>query len=152
MKEETRVGFERALAGYESRAKAVADAKEAKFAQRHQFEVEYRRVRDAVIIPALKQVAEDLLEPRGWKCHLRTAEQAIEATLEIYRSDLKTVSTGERPFITFKAAAHAPQFTVSSSAQSQGGPQGPRALDEVTTEFVQQQVLEFFQLLASGHR
>lgn len=150
MKQETRAGFERALAGYESRAKAAADAKEAKFAQRHQFEIDYRRVRDAVIIPALRQVAYELLEPRGWKCHLRSVEQAIEATLEIYRGDLKTVSTGERPFITFKAAAHAPQFTVSSSAQS--GPQGPRALEEMTTEFVQQQVLEFFQLLASGHR
>jgi hypothetical protein len=152
MKDETRASFEQALTGYEDRIKAAADAKEAKFAQRHQFERDYRRVRDSVIIPALKQVADELLEPRGWKCNLRSIEQTIEATLEIYRDDLRTVSSGERAFISFKAEAHAPQFTVYTSAQSQGGPQCTRPLEEVSEEFVHQRVLEFFQLLVSGRR
>ena len=152
MKQETRAGFEQALAGYENRIKAVAAAKEAKFAQRHQFEVDYRRVRDTVIVPALKQVADELLEPRGWKCTLRIVEQTIEATLEIHRDDLKTVSTAERAFISFKAAAHTPQFSISTSTQAHGEPQGMRALEEVSTEFVQQQVLAFFQVLAVGRR
>lgn len=152
MKQETRVGFEQALAGYESRAKAAAEAKETRFAQRHQFEVAYRRARDKVIIPALKQIAEEILEPRGWKCAVRSVEQTIEATLEIYRTDQKTVSTGERPFISFKAAPHAAQFTVTSSAQSQGGPHGARPLEELSEEFVHQCVLEFFQVLALGRR
>src|SRR5258706_610125 len=82
-------------------------------AQRHQFEVDCRRVRDTVILPALKQIAEELLEPRGWTCNVRSVEQTIEATLEIYRSDLKTVSSGELPFIGFKAGPHAPHFTVA---------------------------------------
>src|SRR5579872_5661343 len=152
MKDETRAGFERSLIGYETRIKAVASAKEGKYAQRHQFEVEYRRVRDSVIIPALKQIAEELLEPRGWKCNLRFIEQTIEASLEIYRGDVKTVSSGERAFISFRAAAHAPQLTVHTSAQSQGGPQCTCPLEEVSDEFVQERVLEFFQLLASGRR
>lgn len=152
MKEATRAGFEQALSGYEARIKAAADAKQAKSAQRHQFEVDYRGVRDTIILPALKQIAADLLEPRGWKCHIRSAEQTMEATLEIYRGDQTTVSTGERPFISFKAAPHAPQFIVSSSAESQGGPHGARPLEEVSDEFVHQQVLAFFQILALGRR
>src|SRR5258706_3285877 len=152
MKEETRAGFEQALASYESRIKAAADAKEAKFTQRQQFEADYRGVRDTVILPALKQIAEGLLEPRGWKCTIRSVEQTIEATLEIHRSDLKTVSSCERPFISFKAAPHAPQFIVSSSTQSQGGPQCIRPVEEISDEFVHQRVLEFFQVLALGRR
>jgi hypothetical protein len=152
MKDETRAAFEQALAGYEARTKAAADAKDEKLAQRRRFEVEFRRLRDKVIIPALKQIAEELLEPRGWKCNLRYLEQTIEATLEIYRGDVKTVSSGERSFISFKAEAHSPEFTVYTSAQSQGGPQCTRPLEEVSGDFVQQQVLEFFQLLASGRR
>lgn len=152
MKDETRAGFEQALAEYEARSRAATDAREEKVAQRHRFEVEYRRVRDNVIVPALKQIADELLEPRGWKCNLRSVEQTIEATLEIYRGDLKTVSSGERPFISFKAEPHAPHFTVYTSAQSQGGPQCTRPLEEVSDEFVHQRVLEFFQLLASVRR
>ena len=152
MKEETRAGFEQALAGYETRAKAVAVAKETKFAQRHQFEVDSRRVRDTVILPALLQIAEELLEPRGWTCNIRSVEQTIEATLEIYRSDLKTVSSGERPFISFKAAPHAPHFTVAWSTQPQGGPPCTSPLETLSEEFVNQRVLEFFQVLALGRR
>ena len=150
MKAETRAGFEQALAGYDARTKAAAAAKDEKLSQRRQFEAEYRQVRDDVIVPALKQIAEELLEPRGWKCNLRFSEQTIESTLEIYRGDVKTVSTGERSFIGFKAAAHTPELVVHTSAQSQGGPQSTRPLDGVSGDFVQQQVLEFFRLLASG--
>ena len=152
MKEETRAGFEQALAGYETRAKAAAAAKEAKFAQRHQFEVDCRRVRDTVILPALKQIAEELLEPRGWTCNVRSVEQTIEATLEIYRSDLKTVSSGERPFIGFKAAPHAQHFTVAWSTQPEGGPPSTSPLEALSEEYVHQRVLEFFQVLALGRR
>jgi hypothetical protein len=72
--------------------------------------------------------------------------------LEVYRADLKTVSTGERAFISFKAAAHSPHCTVHSSAQSEGGPQCTIPPEEVSEAFVHQRVLEFFQLLASAHR
>jgi hypothetical protein len=72
--------------------------------------------------------------------------------LEIYRADLKTVSTGERPFITFKAAAHAPQFTVSTSAQSQDEQSGAHPLEAVSSTLVHRLVLAFFQRLASEHR
>jgi len=151
MRDETRAAFEQALAGYEARAKAVADLKDEKLAQRRRFELEFRRLRDGVIIPALKQIADELLEPRGWKCNLRSFEQSTEATMEIHRDDIKTVSSGERSFISFKAEPHAPALTVRTSAPS-GGPECTRPLDTVTSDFVQQQVLEFFQLLASGHR
>ncbi len=152
MRDETRAAFEQALADYEARIKAAVDVKNEKLAQRRRFEVDFRQLRDEIVIPALKQIAEELLEPRGWKCNLRYVEQTIEATLEIYRSDVKTVSSGERSFISFKAEAHAPEFTVYTSAQSQGGPQCTRPLEEMSGDFVQQQVLEFFQLLASERR
>jgi hypothetical protein len=153
MRDEVRAGFKLAVADYDARIKAASDAKEAKLAQRHRFEADYRRIRDSVIIPALKQVADELLEPYGWKCNVRSIEQTIEATLEIYRDDLKIVSSGERPFISFKAEAHAPTFSVyTSSQQSQAGPHSARPVAEMSGDFVQQQVLEFFQILASAHR
>jgi hypothetical protein len=72
--------------------------------------------------------------------------------LEIYRADLKTVSTGERAFISFKAAAHAPQFTVSTSAPSRDEQHGAHPLEAVSSAFVHRQLLGFFEWLASEHR
>ncbi|MEJ0067556.1 MAG: hypothetical protein WDO24_01015 [Pseudomonadota bacterium] len=100
----------------------------------------------------MKEVAGELLEPRGWKCEIRTVEKSIEATLEIHRGDVKTVSSSERPLIGFKAEAHARRLTVYTAGQHQGEPESTYALTDVTVEFVHLRVLEFFQRLALGRR
>jgi hypothetical protein len=152
MRNETRAAFEQALAGYEARSKAALQDKEDRFTQRRQFEAEYRVARDGVIVPALKQVASELLEPRGWKCEIRTVEKNSEATLEIYRGDMKTVSSGERPLIGFKAEAHTPRISVYTSSYHEGEPASTYPMTELSEEFVHQRVLEFFQRLVSARR
>jgi hypothetical protein len=152
MREETRAAFELALAGYEARSKAAVQDKENRLTQRLQFEVECRQLRDSVVVPALKQLASELLEPRGWKCEVRTVEKNSEATLEIHRGDMKTVSSSERPLIGFRAEAHSPRLSVYTSADQQGGPPSTYPLAEISDEFVHQQVLEFFRRLVSARR
>lgn len=152
MRQETRAAFELALAGYEARSKAALQDKEDRLTQRHQFEDECRRIRDGVIVPGLNEVASMLLEPRGWKCEVRTVEKNSEATLEIYRGDMKTVSSSERPLIGFKAEAHTPRLTVYTSGQHQEEPESSYPLAEVSDDFVHQRVLEFFQRLVVGRR
>jgi len=152
MREETKAAFELALAGYEARSKAAVQDKENRLTQRLLFEAECRKVRDGVIVPALKQVASELLEPRGWRCEVRTVEKNSEATLEIHRGDIKTVSSGERPLIGFRAEAHASRLTVYTSGHHQEEPEASYPLAEVSDEFVLQRVLEFFRRLVSGRR
>lgn len=152
MRQETRTAFEQALSGYEARNKAALQDKEDRLTQRQQFEAECRRLRDDVIVPGLKEVATELLEPRGWKCEVRTVEKNSEATLEVYRGDMKTVSSSERPLIGFKAEAHAPRLTVYTSGHHREEPESSYPLAEVSDEFVHQRVLEFFQRVVSGRR
>src|SRR5438270_2585348 len=71
MKEAIKTAFKQALEKHEALAATAKQEQADKLTATHGFEIEYRRVRDNVIIPALKEVANDLLEPAGWKCDVR---------------------------------------------------------------------------------
>src|SRR5437764_10137 len=148
MKEAIKTAFKQALEKHEALAATAKQEQADKLTATHGFEIEYRRVRDNVIIPALKEVANDLLEPAGWKCDVRQDEKDIETTLEVYRGDLKPVSGEARPRIGFAADASQQKMNVYSASVFQGGPSHPYELEAITEDVIHQEVLRFFQRLA----
>jgi hypothetical protein len=126
MKERIKAAFKQAIDKYEASATAAKQGEAKKLTERQGFEIEYRRVRDNVIIPALKEVANDLLEPAGWKCDIRQDEKDIETTLEVYRDDMEPMS-----------------------GEGRGGPSHPYELGAITEDVIHRELLNFFQRLAS---
>jgi hypothetical protein len=150
MEPETKAAFTKVVADHAARTKVVAAEQDKRVTQRKQFEAEFRRLRDDIIIPALKEVAHDVLEPAGWTCQVRAIEERTTATLEVYRGAMMSLAGRERPHIDFVINAHAPKLEVHASSQSQGGPEGSHSLNDISADLVHKKVLQFFQRLASG--
>jgi hypothetical protein len=149
MKEAVKSAFKQAIEKYQALATAAKQEQANKLTAREGFEIEYRRVRDKVIIPALKEVANDLLDPAGWKCDIRQDEKDIETTLEVYRDDMKAVSGEGRPRIGFAADASRRTVNVYSASLFQGEPSHSYEPEAITEEVIHHEVLKFFQRLAS---
>jgi hypothetical protein len=150
MKDETKKAFEAAVAKSRARETRAAQAQEKQIGARQQFEVKYRAAVENVIVPALKEIAQDILEPAGWTCDVRRAELHLQVTLDVYRGDMKAVGGRERPHISFSQDDASSQMNVYASTPSQGGPSGPYPVDAITIEAVQREALKFFQRLTGG--
>jgi hypothetical protein len=150
MEPETKAAFAKAVADHEARLKVVATEQDKRVTQRKHFETEFRRIRDDIIVVALKEVARDVLEPAGWTCQVRAVEDRTTATLEVYRGGMMSLAGRERPHIDFMINAHTPKLEIHASSQSQGGPEGSYSLSDVSADLVHKKVLQFFQRLASG--
>ena len=149
MKDETKAAFDKALQTYDTRKTEAAKAHQKQVTAREQFENQYRQVRDGVIVPALKEIATQILAPRGWQCDVQTNDKGIAATLEVYRGKMLGIDQRSRPHISFTADPHQAAMSVHTSTQNQGGSDGSCGLSGVTSEFVQEKVLKFFQRLVT---
>jgi len=150
MKDETKKAFEAAVAKSRGRETRAAQAQEKQINARKQFEAKYRTAVEDVIVPALKEIAQDILEPDGWTCDVRRVELRLQVTLEVYRGDMKAVGGRERPHISFSQDDASSQMNVYASTPSQGGPSGTYPVDAITIEVVQREALKFFQRLTGG--
>jgi hypothetical protein len=149
MKDDTRKAFEAAIAKVHARDAEVQTVQEKHFSERQRFETDYRRAVVSVILPALQEVALDVLEPAGWTCHVRSTE-LDQVTLEVYRGDMKSVSGSQRPNLSFSQDRLAPKMNVYAGTQSQGGSEASYALEAITPDLIHEHALKFFESLADG--
>ena len=150
MKEDIKADFEKLLTTYDTRQVEGAKVRQAQVTAREQFERQYRQFRDSVMVPALKEIATQVLEPRGWRCDVRTSDKDVTATLEVYRDDMYGIDNRTRPHIKFSAESYQPKMSVYASTPNQGGPEGSYDFSELTAELVQDRALKFFKRLVIG--
>jgi hypothetical protein len=149
MKSEIKAAFQKAAKEHEARAVERLREQEKRVTDRDQFEAGWRDTRARIVLPALRQIREEVLTPAGWTSEVRSDDKEESATIEVYKGSMHALGTTRRPSITFVIDRHSPTIFVTSQSISQGGGQGKFPLDEVTEEFVQATVLKFFQRLTS---
>jgi hypothetical protein len=150
MREATKLAFAKVVADDEARARAAAVEQDRRAGEREQFEAACQRVRDAIIIPALEEVAHEILEPAGWICRVHKSDARTMASLEIHRGAMMSLGGRERPRIDFTINADVPRLDIHAASLSQGGPEGSHPLGDITADFVHKKVLQLFQRLATG--
>ena len=151
MKSEIKDAFQKVAAGFEARLDEEQKALEKRLSDRQQFEAGWRDVRDRIVIPALKQIREEILTPAGWTSAVRTDDKEVSVTLEVHKGEMRALGSTRMPSVTFASDKYSPTvFSVAQSISQGGGQGGKVALGEVTEEFVQTKVLMLFERLASG--
>jgi hypothetical protein len=149
MKDDTKAKFEQAIDGYVAASVHAKEEQDQKLSARQRFEQQWRENRDAVVMPALTQIAE-LLHTKGWQCQITSVDADLGVTIDVYKGLMRGVVGSGRPHITFKADPHSEKISVRSTTQSGSGAVGTGGFGmPLTEEVVQQQVLQFFQRLAS---
>jgi hypothetical protein len=146
MRPEIKDAFEKAAAGHAARETQRA-TEEKQRSKGEQFAVEWDDKREQVIFPAFEQIR-DMLMPRGWTCKIRTDPPEGAAVLEIYKGETRTASGSiKTPAITFTPNAHSQEVVIHAAAMYHGRGEGNVPLREITADFVQAQVLKFFERL-----
>lgn len=102
-----------------------------------------------MILPALKQIAQEVLEPAGWGTDVSRVDLDVTLRLEVRRGDIRSV-IGGHPTIRFSRCRSDPKVIVSLETRTYEGGDSCR-LDEITADFVQQRALSFFEQVAAGH-
>src|SRR5271170_2376986 len=101
MKSEIKEAFQKAAAGFETQLDEQRRAQEKRLSDRQEFEAGWRDVRDRIVIPALKQIREEILTPAGWTSGVRTDDKEESVTLEVYKGEMRALGSTRMPSITF---------------------------------------------------
>ena len=148
MKDQIKTEFQKVLNEVKADANREAKTREKQLTDRRQFEEEWRRLCKTVVVPAMKQVVDDILTPNGWGA--ATTDDSGEAVLEVWKGNMRSqVAGGKRPHIRFAASRDAPNIAVTYATQYRGALPKTMSPAQISEELVQQHVLEFFKVLAA---
>ena len=92
MREDIQEALESAVAEFEKRQQAEQE----RLREREKFETDWARIRTAVVLPALEEVAV-LLRKAGWQFEVRAGDKDLGVHVTIYRG-----GGGEKPFMTYQ--------------------------------------------------
>ena len=95
MRKDVQEALENAIAEFEKRQQAEQE----RLRERERFETEWARIRTAVVLPALEEVAV-VLRKAGWQCEVRAGDKDPSVHFTVYRAAKAGVSGGEKPFMT----------------------------------------------------
>ena len=90
MRKDVQEALERAITGFEKRQQAEQE----RLRERERFETDWARIRTAVVLPALEEVAV-LLRKAGWQCEVRAGDKDPGVHFTVYRASKAGVSGGE---------------------------------------------------------
>jgi hypothetical protein len=147
MKDETRKAFQEALNQFDARERAANKERIKKLIEREKFETGFERARTGIIIPALDSIAE-MLRARGWQCILAD-DTPTKTKMEIYKGNMAGLASGSRPHIMFEIRPTSFKVRVYAASQLHAGEEGEYALSEVTSDKVNELVLNLFRSLVS---
>jgi hypothetical protein len=147
MRDEVRDAFKKVIA-----RQRIADQERKRVAwTRQDFENEFKRVRDQIIVPTLNDIG-NMLHESGWTCNIVSLSSdplSSDASMkfEVYRGMM--MAGGEtRPYIAFSSLPA--RFKLQIIWYTLWGHGGEEySLDQVSDDFVAQQVLPFFDQLVT---
>lgn len=150
MRPDIKDGFDKAVAADAARTTAQREMQERARTERENFKADWEHTREHVIFPAFEQIR-DILMPKGWTCTVRTDQPDDAAVLEIHKGEMRAAGSANLlPRITFTPEMHGKHVVIWAVTTQQSGGEGDVPLREVTEDFVQAKVLQFFQRLSGG--
>ena len=144
MREDIQEALESAVAEFEKRQQAEQE----RLREREKFETDWARIRTAVVLPALEEVAV-ALRKAGWQCEARAGDKDLGVHFTVYRGVKAGVSGGEKPFMTYQPEKQKNTVLVNVATRASAAPVGSFALDKITEDFVQTEATKFFARVAS---
>ena len=144
MRKDVQEALESAIAEFEKRQQA----KQKRLRERERFDTDWARIRTAVVLPALEEVAV-LLRKAGWQCELRGGDKDPGVHFTVYRGATAGASGGEKPFMTYQPEKQNNTVLVNVATRASAAPVGSFALDKITEDFVQTEATKFFARVAS---
>jgi hypothetical protein len=138
MRKDVQEALESAIAEFEKRQQAEQE----RLRERERFETDWARIRTAVVLPALEEVAV-LLRKAGWQCEVRAGDK------DPGRGAKTGASGGEKPFMTYQPEKQNNTVLVNVATKAFAAPVGSFALDKITEDFVQTEATKFFARVAS---
>ena len=144
MRKDLQEALESAVAEFEKRQQA----KQERLRERERFETDWARIRTAVVLPALEEVAV-LLRKAGWQCELRGGDKDPGVHFTVYRGVTAGASGGEKPFMTYPPEKQNNTVLVNVATRASAAPVGSFDLDKITEDLVQTEATKFFARVAS---
>ena len=144
MRKDVQEALENAIAEFEMRQQAEKE----RLRERERFETDWARIRTAVVLPALEEVAV-LLRKAGWQCELRGGDKDPGVHFTVYRGVTAGASGGEKPFMTYQPEKQNNTVLVNVATRASAAPVGSYDLDKITEDFVQTEATKFFARVAS---
>jgi hypothetical protein len=144
MRKDIQEALESAVAEFEKRQQAEQE----RLRERERFETDWARIRTAVVLPALEEVAV-VLRKAGWQCEARAGDKEPGVHFTVYRGVKAGVSGGEKPFMTYQPEKQKNTILVNLATRASAVPVGSFALDKITEDFVQTEATKFFARVAS---
>jgi hypothetical protein len=97
MRKDVQEALESVIAEFEKRQQA----EQARLRERERFETDWARIRTAVVLSALEEVAA-LLRKAGWQCEVRAGDKDPGVHFTVYRGAKAGASGGEKPFMIYQ--------------------------------------------------
>jgi hypothetical protein len=97
MKSEIKAAFQKAAKEHEARAVERLREQEKRLTDRDQFEAGWRDTRARIVLPALRQIREEVLTPAGWLSEVRSDDKGESATIEVYKGSMHALGQREGP-------------------------------------------------------
>ena len=144
MRKDLQEALESAVAEFEKRQQA----KQERLRERERFETDWARIRTAVVLPALEEVAV-LLRKAGWQCELRGGDKDPGVHFTVYRGATAGATGGEKPFMTYQPEKQNNTVLVNVATRASAAPVGSFDLDKITEDLVQTEATKFFARVAS---
>ena len=143
MRKHVQEALENAIAEFEKRQQVEQE----RLRERERFETDWARIRTAVVLPALEEVA-GVLRKAGWQCEVRAGDKDPGVHFTVYRAAKAGVSGGEKPFMTYQPEKQNNTVLVNVATKAFAAPAGSFALDKITDDFVQTEATKFFARVA----
>src|SRR5262249_25497420 len=143
MRKDIQAALESVIAEFEKRQQAEQE----RLRERERFETDWARIRTAIVLPALEEVAV-VLRKAGWQCEERAGDKDPGIHFTVYRVKAG-VSGGEKPFMTYQPEKQKDTVLVNVATKAAAAPVGSFSLDKITEDFVQTEATKFFARVAS---
>jgi len=144
MRKNVQEALESAIAEFEKRQQA----KQKRLRERERFDTDWARIRTAVVLPALEEIAV-LLRKAGWQCEVRAGDKDPGVHFTVYRGATAGASGGEKPFMTYQPEKQNNTVLVNFATRASAAPVGSFDLNKITEDFVQTEATKFFARVAS---
>ncbi|HVI13080.1 MAG TPA: hypothetical protein VM822_09450 [Pseudolabrys sp.] len=144
MRKDVQEALESAIAEFEKRQQA----KQKRLRERERFDTDWARIRTAVVLPALEEIAV-LLRKAGWQCEVRAGDKDPGVHFTVYRGATAGASGGEKPFMTYQPEKQNNTVLVNFATRASAAPVGSFDLNKITEDFVQTEATKFFARVAS---
>ena len=92
-----KAAFQKAAKEHEARAVERLREQEKRLTDRDQFEAGWSDTRARIVLPALRQIREEVLTPAGWTSEVRSDDKEESATIEVIRVACMRLGQREGP-------------------------------------------------------